>query len=55
LRARHVEFLAELDAQAWERTGLHEEQGSITIASHILHLVSHDALHAAHIARQLLG
>ncbi len=34
-------------------TGLHEEQGRITISDYILHMVSHDTIHAAQIARQL--
>ena len=52
-RAQHVTELAQLSPQEWERTGQHEEQGTITISSHTLHMVSHDALHAAQIARQL--
>jgi len=53
LRAQHVAELAALPPAAWERTGRHEEQGRITITAHTLHLVSHDAVHAAQIARQL--
>lgn len=53
LRARHVDVLAALTEPEWERTGRHEEQGTITISGHVLHLVSHDAVHAAQIARQL--
>ncbi|GHO61633.1 hypothetical protein KSC_005250 [Ktedonobacter sp. SOSP1-52] len=52
-RAQHVTELAQLSPQEWERTGQHEEQGTITISSHTLHMVSHDTLHAAQIARQL--
>jgi len=52
-RAQHVAELAQLSPQEWERSGRHEEQGTITISSHTLHIVSHDALHAAQIARQL--
>ncbi|GHO57775.1 DinB family protein [Ktedonobacter robiniae] len=52
-RAQHVTELAQFSPQEWERTGQHEEQGTITISSHTLHMVSHDALHAAQIARQL--
>jgi DinB superfamily len=54
-RAQHVTELAQLSPQEWEHTGQHEEQGTITISSHTLHIVSHDALHAAQIARQLKG
>ena len=52
-RVQHVTELAQLSPQEWERSGQHEEQGSITISSHTLHIVCHDALHAAQIARQL--
>jgi hypothetical protein len=52
-RAQHVTELAQLSPQEWQRSGQHEEQGTITISSHTLHIVSHDALHAAQIARQL--
>jgi DinB superfamily len=53
LRARHIAELAALPPDAWERPGLHSEQGRITIWAHTLHLVSHDSIHAAQIARQL--
>lgn len=52
-RAAHVAALEALDTGGWERTGRHEEQGAITVHSHSLHIVSHDAIHAAQIARQL--
>jgi hypothetical protein len=55
LRSRevHIAELTALPPEAWERAGHHEEQGRITISAHTLHLVSHDAMHAAQIARQL--
>ena len=53
LRARHIAELQALPPEGWERTGRHEEQGRISIWSHTLHLVAHDAIHAAQIARQL--
>jgi phytoene dehydrogenase-like protein len=55
LRARHIAALEALAPADWERTGRHEEQGEITIAAHTLHIISHDAVHAAQIARQLHG
>ena len=55
LRAQHVDVLAALTEPEWERTGRHEEQGAITISGHVLHLVSHDAVHGAQLARQLRG
>lgn len=52
-RAQHAAELAQLSPEQWERSGQHEEQGDITISSHTLHIVSHDAVHTAQIARQL--
>lgn len=52
-RTQHVNELVQLSPQEWEHSGQHEEQGTITISSHALHIVSHDAIHAAQIARQL--
>jgi len=53
LRATHVMELAGLSQEQWEQSGQYAELGSITISSHTLHLVSHDAVHLAQIARQL--
>jgi len=55
LRAQHVADLAGLDAAGWARTGRHEEQGTITIANLAIHIVAHDAIHCAQMARQLHG
>jgi hypothetical protein len=55
LRATHIAELAALAPGDWERTGRHEEQGRISISAHTQHLVSHDYIHAAQIARQLRG
>jgi hypothetical protein len=55
LRARHTTALEALSPADWQRIGRHEEQGDITIAAHTLHIISHDAVHAAQIARQLHG
>ncbi len=52
-RAAHVAELTVLPPHAWERVGIHAEQGRITITTHTLHIVSHDAIHLAQIARQL--
>ena len=52
-RAQHIAALEALPPTAWERPGEHEEQGRITIHAQILHLVAHDTIHAAQIARQL--
>src|SRR5215212_2894447 len=53
LRAQYIAELAALLPAAWDRPGQHEEQGRITITTHAVHLVAHDALHAAQIAQQL--
>ncbi|HJZ46440.1 MAG TPA: DinB family protein [Roseiflexaceae bacterium] len=53
LRAAHIADLEALAPADWERPGRHEEQGRITIGAHIAHMVSHDYIHAAQIARQL--
>lgn len=53
LRAQHVEELAALSAEDWQRVGQHSEYGPVTIMSHAFHMVSHDFVHAAQIGRQL--
>ena len=55
LRATHVAELAALRPEQWDRPGRHPEHGTITIGNHTLHMVSHDAIHLAQIARQLNG
>ena len=54
LRQQRLAVLEGLSPEAWKRTGNHSEIGTIDIFSHILHMVSHDAIHCAQIARQLL-
>jgi hypothetical protein len=54
-RERHIAALFALSAEEWERTGVHGQFGQITIFAHTLHKVSHDAIHCAQIARQLLS
>ena len=53
LRAVHMAELATLTAAQWERSGQHQQHGSMTIFNHTLHVVWHDAIHTAQIARQL--
>ena len=55
LRAENIADLAALDGQGWARTGRHQEQGTITVANLIVHMVAHDAIHCAQLARQLRG
>ena len=54
-RAQHAAELAALRPEQWERTGRHDEAGAISISNHTLHIVHHDAVHSAQIARQLAG
>ena len=54
-RAKTLDELAALAPQDWQRPGLHSETGQINIINYIHHLVSHDAIHLAQIARQLQG
>jgi hypothetical protein len=52
-RQQRITVLEGLSSEGWQRTGNHRELGSITIFSHTLHMVSHDTIHCAQIARQL--
>jgi hypothetical protein len=52
-RRLHLQELTALTAEQWERTGEHPSAGRITISGQIAHLVAHDAIHLAQIARQL--
>lgn len=52
-RQRHLEVLAGLTPEQWERSGRHNEFGDINIFAFAVHKVSHDAIHCAQIARQL--
>jgi hypothetical protein len=53
LRQQRVAVLEGLSPEGWKRTGNHREIGAIDIFSHVLHMVSHDAIHCAQIARQI--
>src|SRR5512142_2099466 len=53
LRTQHVAELVALSPEAWERSGQHNKLGRITLSNHTLHVVWHDAVHTAQIARQL--
>jgi DinB superfamily len=54
LRSRVLQLLAALDDRAWQRAGLHEENGRITIEAHIRHAISHDLVHLRQIAESLV-
>ena len=53
LRREHVSLLENLTEEDWHRPGQHPEAGRIEIFDHTLHMVCHDAVHCAQIARQL--
>jgi hypothetical protein len=50
LRGQVLELLAALDDGGWQRAGLHEQLGRITIEDHIRHAISHDMVHLRQIA-----
>lgn len=52
-RLNHVTDLAALSPKQWERLGNHVSLGEVSIFSHTLHIVWHDAVHMAQIARQI--
>lgn len=52
-RAAQLATLAALDAGGWARSGRHSEVGAITVASLTAHMVVHDTVHLAQIARLL--
>ena len=53
MRKRLAATFVALTPEQWERAGQHSEFGRITIFSHAVHKVTHDAIHCAQIARQL--
>lgn len=50
LRRVHVEELAKLPLEDWQRGGEHSEYGHITILGQTLHSLSHDAVHLRQLA-----
>jgi hypothetical protein len=53
LRREHISLLENLSEEDWHRPGQHPEAGRIEIFDHTLHMVCHDTIHCAQIARQL--
>jgi hypothetical protein len=51
IRARHVAFLEGLAAADWDRVGVHEEFGEMTIKQHVAHIAAHDPLHFGQLAK----
>lgn len=52
-RQRHLALLTSLSAQAWQRRGVHQAAGEITVATYELHVGAEDVDHLAQIARAL--
>jgi len=53
LRSTHIAELQALHPDQWERVGQHRSHGPVTILNHTWHILWHDAVHLAQIARQL--
>jgi hypothetical protein len=51
-RRAQVAELAALSPEQWHRAGRHEEIGPVDILSHSIHIVAHDFVHTAQIARK---
>lgn len=49
-RRAHVDLLASLSADAWDRTGRHEVQGNTTVRLYETHVAAEDVDHLAQIA-----
>lgn len=54
-RAEFVTFFQELDADAWNRAGIHPERGRFTLDDALMQVGLHDALHLEQITRILRG
>jgi uncharacterized damage-inducible protein DinB len=55
LRKEHLRMLRKLKPDEWRRSGTLTPVGRVTISSLVRHLVAHDAMHTAQIARRLSG
>jgi uncharacterized damage-inducible protein DinB len=55
LRQEHLRLLRRLKPDEWKRSGTLTPVGRVTVASLVRHLVAHDAMHTAQIARRLSG
>ncbi|HHY58115.1 MAG TPA: DinB family protein [Chloroflexi bacterium] len=54
-RAEFVAFFQALDADAWNRAGVHPERGRFTLDDALMQVGLHDALHLEQITRILRG
>jgi uncharacterized damage-inducible protein DinB len=55
LRQQQIRQLRRLQPDEWRRSGTLAPVGRVTIGSLVRHLVAHDAMHTAQIARRLSG
>lgn len=53
LRSEHIDVMTGLDPADWDRTGMHEETGRISIHQITAHMAAHDSIHLAQISRLL--
>lgn len=53
LRAEQLALLEGLGEPEWQRAGIHEEVGEITIQQLTAHMAAHDAVHLAQIAHRI--
>jgi hypothetical protein len=53
LRAEQVAALRALSAEGWDRAGIHDDVGRVTIENYEVHMASHDVQHFGQIARAL--
>lgn len=51
LRARHVAMFKALPADAWDRAGMHEERGRLTLRQIVESIAAHDENHLGQIRR----
>jgi hypothetical protein len=52
-RTQHLAFLDSMDVSHWDRVGVHDEVGEISVQQLTAHMVSHDAIHLAQISRSI--
>jgi uncharacterized damage-inducible protein DinB len=53
LRAEQIALLSTFDTATWQRAGVHDEAGEITVQTLTAHMTAHDAIHLAQIAQLL--
>jgi DinB superfamily len=52
-RVQHIAFLESIDVGDWDRAGVHDEVGEISVQQLTAHMVTHDSIHLAQISRRL--